>query len=369
MRIEGDRVLEVGSAAVPAGAEDLGDAVLLPRLVNAHTHLEFSDLPEPIGGAGIALHDWIGKLILARQTRSPESQRLAIEAGTREVFESGARLVGDIATPPSDCTDGFPGLEIISFAEVLGLDPARAAERLEAAVTYSQTYPTAGFSPHAPYSTTLATVSRCLDYARRFDRPLAMHVAESPAERELLELGQGPFAESLRQLAVWRDGIFPWGDQPLLTLIDLLAQAPRALLVHGNYLSDDEIARLSKHQNLTVVYCPRTHHFFRHDRHPVDRMLAAGVRMALGTDSRASNPDLNLWSEVQYLLNQRIDIAPVDVLKMATIGGADALGYQDIGRIAIGCRPGLGYVATTATTAEGVYEELATGIYLPIRGV
>jgi len=361
VRMEDDQVVEIGHGLVPVGAEDLGDAVLLPGLVNAHTHLEFSDLASPIGDPGMPLHDWIGLVVGTRRGTTAESKNSAIEKGLIELYETGTRLVAEITTPPCSYTHNNRGLELIPLAEVLGLDPLRASERFGAAMAHNEAYKLAGLSPHAPYSTSLPTVDRCVEYAIRFDRPLAMHVAESPDERELLSIGGGPFAEALQSMGVWRDGLFPWGDHPLEMLIGRLAKAPRALMIHGNHLNDQEIEQVSQHKSLTVVYCPRTHSFFRHEKHPVDRMLAAGVRVALGTDSRASNPDLNLWSEVQHLLIHRPDLDPAAVLSMATISGADALGRTDLGRIEVGARPGLGYVKTAGKTINDVYDDLTRG--------
>ncbi len=187
-----------------------------------------------------------------------------------------------------------------------------------------------------------------------------MHVAESPAERELLTSGAGPFADALQDIGVWQLGLFPWGADPLAQLIDQLAAAPRALLVHGNDLRTAEIERVAKHPQLTVVYCPRTHAYFGYEKHPVAELRKAHVRVALGTDSRASNPDLNLWREVQFLLQQRSDLSPEEIIRMATFSGADALGRSDLGRIEAGCRPGLGYVDTHAATLPGVYADLAS---------
>lgn len=361
IRMEDDRVAEICQGAAPAGSEDLGDAVLLPGLVNAHTHLEFSDLANPIGEPGMPLHDWIGLVVGTRQGTTAESKHSAIEKGLVELYETGTSLAGEITTPPCSYSRDHRKIELFSFAEVLGLDSSRAAERFGAAVAHNEAYKFAGLSPHSPYSTSLPTVDRCVDYAIRFDRPLAMHVAESPDERELLSTGDGPFSEALQSMGVWRDGLFPWGDNPLEMLIDRLAKAPRALLIHGNHLNNQEIQQISQHKSLTVVYCPRTHSFFRHEKHPVDRMLSAGVRVALGTDSRASNPDLSLWNEVQHLLVHRPDLDPNAVLKMATIGGADALGRTDIGRIEVGARPGLGYVEIEGKTIKDVYGDLTRG--------
>ena len=298
---------------------------------------------------------------------SEETRRCAIERGLRESSDSGVRLIGEITTPPCDypSSDGsWP--ELVTFAEVLGLSPQRGSERLAAAIQHNAANEHAAWSPHAPYSTSLDLIESCVQRSIHTNRPLAMHVAESPAERELLTSGSGPFAETLQGLGVWRDGLFPWCDDPLGMLIDKLSQAPRVLLIHGNDLRPSEIERLSQHSHISVVFCPRTHAFFQHDRHPIDQLTAAGVRVALGTDSRASNPDLNLWREVQFLLQHRVDLAPSGVLAMATTAAADALGRSDKGRIEVGCRAELGYVKTTATKPDELHEDLAQGEYTPL---
>lgn len=366
IRMHGDEIIEVGRSAPPSDAEDLGDVVLLPGLVNSHTHLEFSDLDQPIGQPGVALSDWIGQVVAARLDRSPHAQASAIARGIDESAWANVRLVGDIATPPCDYgvlqTDAP---EIVSFAEVIGLSSERSGLRYEAAVKHMESIQAAAISPHAPYSTTRQAIQRCIETSIITNRPLAMHVAESSAERELLTRGTGPFADALRSMGVWQDGLFPWGginlnDGPIVDLIGSLGRCPSALLVHGNDLADDEIAILKQHPRVTVVYCPRTHAFFGYDEHPVAKLIAAGVPVALGTDSRASNPDLNVFGEVQWLLNHRPDLDPAAVIAMATMRGADALMRPDVGRIAVGCRPGLMTIASNATTIDGVYESLAS---------
>lgn len=367
IRIDHGRMSEIGRGRAPAGAEELGDVALLPGLINAHTHLEFSDCRHPIGQQGIPLHQWIAEVIAARRQASDASKPAVIETGLAELAESGTRLAGEITTPPCTYPLDRSMPELITFAEVLGLDSSRADERMEAAIAHNDRYRNGGWSPHAPYSTSLETIRSCVELAVKSDRPLAMHVAESAAERELLQDAAGPFVEMLSSLGLWRDELFPWGSDPLVTLIDCLAQAPRVLLIHGNDLNAVEIERLQSHGNMTVVYCPRTHHhFLPQHRHPVDRMLAAGVPVALGTDSRASNPDLKLWGEVQFLLKHRSDLPPDQVLRMATINGANALGRSDLGKIEIGCEPGLAMVRTSASSVNELYADLAENDYTPV---
>ena len=359
IRLRGERVVEVSGGRCPSGAEDLGDVALLPGLVNAHTHLEFSDLPGPIGAPGTTLPEWIGQVIAARSETTLAAKQAAIEQGMRESRAAGVRLLGEISTPPCQYPSEPDDPQRVSFAEVLGLSSQRGKDRFQAAMAFTRDDRSAGWSPHAPYSTSLALIDACIEQARKQSRPVAMHVAESPAERELLISASGPFADTLQKLGVWHEGLFPWGDDPLRQLIERLAHAPRVLLVHGNDLRAAEIELIARHSHLTVVFCPRTHAFFGYPRHPVAEMLRANVRVALGTDSRASNPDLNLWREVQFLLQQRGDVSGQEVIRMATANGADALGRGDLGRIEPGCRPGLGCVATAASKLADVFADLA----------
>jgi cytosine/adenosine deaminase-related metal-dependent hydrolase len=156
-----------------------------------------------------------------------------------------------------------------------------------------------------------------------------MHLAESREELLLLASHAGPMVEALEALAAWYPEAVPRGSRPL-DYLNLLAGARRALLIHGNYLDDDEIAFLAANrERMSVVYCPRTHAYFGHEPYPLATMLAGGVRVAVGTDSRASNPDLNLLAELRQAARQHPDVPPEDVLKMGTVWGAEALGLEE----------------------------------------
>lgn len=358
VRLRGNEIIELGQGRAPVDANDLGDVAILPGLVNAHTHLEFSDCTEPIGESGVVLNDWIGQVIHARGATTAESKRAAIDMGLRESVNAGVRLIGEITTTPCEYPDA--AVDLIAFAEVLGLSKERSEERFAAALAHNSHNTNGGWSPHAPYSTSREMIGDCIAEACCQNRMVAMHVAESPGERELLESGTGPFAETLRAIGVWQQDLFPWGSDPTGQLLQQLSKAPRALVVHGNDLLADEIGVMADQPQMTVVYCPRTHAFFQHRPHPVLAMHDAGVRVALGTDSRASNPDLCIWGEVQHLLNHRQDIEPNQVVAMATLHGADAFGRRDLGRLEVGCQPGLVSVATNAADQPGLYRDLAS---------
>jgi cytosine/adenosine deaminase-related metal-dependent hydrolase len=167
--------------------------------------------------------------------------------------------------------------------------------------------------------------------------PVAMHLAESLAELELLASQSGPLVEQLQSMKAWHPGAIPRGIQPR-NYLELLASAHRALVIHGNFLNDGDWQLLaSRRDRMSVVYCPRTNSYFRHGRYPLAEMLAAGVRVAIGTDSLATNPDLSLLAELRHIAREHPAVPPEEVLNLGTLAGAKALGLGDrLGSIAPG---------------------------------
>jgi cytosine/adenosine deaminase-related metal-dependent hydrolase len=223
---------------------------------------------------------------------------------------------------------------VTAFFEVLGLKPQRASAAMAAARAFLDR-PAAhggrrsGISPHAPYSTSLDLTSQAVRLAVEQELPVAMHLAETKAELEFLATGGGAFTSLMAELDAWQEGPAPTGTC-VLDYLRILAEAPKALVIHGNYLADQDVEFLARHADrMAVVYCPRTHTYFGHARYPLAERLAAGVRMALGTDGRASNPDLNLLAEMRHAAGAHPDVDPAAVLCMGTIEAARALGRND----------------------------------------
>jgi cytosine/adenosine deaminase-related metal-dependent hydrolase len=179
-----------------------------------------------------------------------------------------------------------------------------------------------------------------------------MHVAESPDEIELLRSRSGPIREFLERLGAWDEsGLAPSMDGVVETLAN---RNGTTLLIHGNYLRPD----LDLPSNVSVVYCPRTHAAFGHDPHPFRHWLGRGIRVALGTDSLASNPDLSILNEARFLFRQFPD--PDTLLRMITTDGAHSLGFQDRGRIEPGSRADMCSVQVGPTFTNPL-EELFAG--------
>jgi aminodeoxyfutalosine deaminase len=172
-------------------------------------------------------------------------------------------------------------------------------------------------------------VRQCVGISSERRIPLAMHLAESREELILLRDGAGPMVDLMKAFDQWDASEIPRGSRPL-DYLRMLAQARRALVIHGNYLDDEEIEFMAAHaENMSVVYCPRTHAYFQHDAYPLAKMISAGVNVALGTDSRASNPDLSILAEMQFAAAQHPLVVPAGLLRMITVDAARALGRDD----------------------------------------
>ncbi len=252
---------------------------------------------------------------------------------------SGTTLVGDISAggwTRNALTGGR--LRAVIFEEVLGLAPERshaALQELEDRFARAAPDPllTCGVSPHAPYSVSHQLFQGIAKMARQRAIPMATHLAESESELELLTSGTGDIRDFLAGLAVLPPGWEPPRLAPVqyLDSLGVLEKAP--LLIHCNYLDRDSIARIFS-RRCSIAFCPRSHAFFGHREHPVRQLLDAGINVALGTDSLASNDSLSMLDETRFLRLNRTDLKSDEIFRMATVNGAIALGFgSTLGRL------------------------------------
>jgi aminodeoxyfutalosine deaminase len=360
--IEGERIAAVGEHLAADAVEDLGNVAILPGLVNAHTHLEFSGLTKPFGEPGIGFADWI-RLI---RRESLEVRIQAVKKGINECVHSGTTSIGEISQ------GDFPAFELekeknpadgTAFLELI----APTADRVAAAMDIVQKHldpkhiPNwqCGFSPHAPYSVHLDLLEKIIELSVRRQFPLAIHLAESREEIQWLEEESGPLKDLLIDLGAYDPAAASHCSRPL-DYLEMLAVASRVLIIHGNYLSRDEIGLLADHaETMAVVYCPRTHQYFGHDRYPLQRMLTSGVTVCLGTDSRASSPDLDLLAEIRHVRRHYPELSPGMVLQLGTLHGAKALGRDgEIGSLQAGKYANLAIVPLPNRKSAGPYDLL-----------
>jgi cytosine/adenosine deaminase-related metal-dependent hydrolase len=324
---------------------DFGDAVLLPPLVNAHTHLELTRFPvwagqgcETPGEQGFV--DWIIRLIRIKRRVGSEELLDSLSDGLRLSLEAGTGAVGDVLSCPA-ARSGYRNSPLFGryFCEVLGHDPHRVQQALDRWADLRRQGEagrlTAGLAPHAPYTLSSAAMKRVLDAAAAEDLSLTLHFAESVEECRFLEGSAGPIAETLYPFVGWDDRLPPPGGvRPAAWLDALGGLGERTLLVHGVQVTAEEADLLAR-RRATVVLCPRSNRQLLVGTAPVAHYRAAGVRLALGTDSLASSPTLSVWHELAAARRlYGAALAPGDLLAMATVNGALALGLDgEMGRL------------------------------------
>jgi len=365
--VEEGRIVGVGRDLGSGKCIDLGNVAILPGLVNAHAHLEFSLLKEPLGRPGIGFTDWIRSVIEYRRSGQLIPKE-AVARGIAECARCGTTTLGEIATGNwPEAVWRQTAVDATIFFELIGLSPELAQERLADAAAHVNVGRDAnwraGLSPHAPYSVHPELLDGAIALACKHQVPLAMHVAESRDELQLLRDGTGPLAELLEDLGVWNRSAMAYGGRPR-GILARLSQTPRSLVVHGNYLGDEDLAPLLAAGNrLAIVYCPRTHGYFKHEPYPLARYLKAGANVALGTDGCGSSPDLSLLAEMRYVATHHAGIPAATVLELGTRRGAEALGLgADRGTIEIGKRADLAIVGLPNADANEPHDLLFDSI-------
>jgi len=378
--IQGGNITSIERKTTNGDAHDLGNVAILPGLINAHTHLEFSSLATPLGEPGMPLPEWIEHVVgwrraVATESALPVPPEHAVHQGLCECLRYGVTALGEICTTDWEKT-AFPEspASCTLFREQIGLSAERCQDSLSSASQWLADFSTrcsqqsqrqttgtryAGLSPHAPYTVAIDLLESLCDLARKSNNPVAMHLAESPEELELLRTGGGDFAAMLDRLGAWD----PDSTKPERSPYDYLLRlvnTPRLLVIHGNYLNQRELDLLAQHRDHTsIIYCPRTHAFFQHASYSWDSVLTRGIPLALGTDSRASNPDLNLLAEMRFLLGQVSSPAPQQVLEMGTSNGARALGrHHEMGVLQPGMLANLAVVRLPDRPAKDPHELL-----------
>ena len=346
---DGGRIVYVGDAAgAPEGeGHDFGDSVLLPGLINSHTHLELTSMRGFL--EDLCFNDWIDKLRSSRKHALTDDMLLdSARYGIIEGLESG------ITTYADTCATGFVmyamlemGVRGIMFQETFGSGPEQCEESIKvlrarvAELARLQTdLVKLGISPHAPYTVSDLLYKASADFAREEGWLMGLHIAESAAEHELVTAGTGAFAKEWheRNLAV-----VPRGRSPIEILEKTGCLATSPLLIHAVRLDAEDIATVAKHK-CTIAHCPASNAKFGHGIAPLSEYLAAGLSVGLGSDSVASNNRMDILEEARLaVLFQRASrrnemaIPAHQALELATIGGARALRMDDrVGSLEVG---------------------------------
>ena len=348
--ISGRRISAVGRwmdlAAQHSGESiDLGATVLLPGLVNAHCHLDYTDMAGKITPPK-SFTDWIKSMVALKGSWNYTDFAQSWVNGAKMLLRTGTTTVADIEAVPELIPDMWQAtpLRVISFRELIALKHrSNISEFINPAVEQWAAMPGSqnriGLSPHATYTTSAELLQLAAEKARERKWRLTTHVAESEQEFEMFMYRHGALYDWLKSQRNMSD----CGHGSPVRHLDQLGYLDENLLaVHVNYLGRDDALVLGNRQ-VSVAHCPRSHAYFRHLEFPRAELAAAGVNICLGTDSLASSVkarhqpplELNLFAEMQTLAHYSPDVPPAAILKMATVNGAQGLGLQgEIGELA-----------------------------------
>lgn len=344
IKVSGSKITAVGpSESLEADRWiNLGRAVLMPGFINAHTHLELTSLGKMVHRT----RDFTAWLDQVRELRNAQTEEYIKQSAREGIAQS---LMHGSTTLVNHCNSGL-SLEAMSempargfiLYELIAFDKAVLEKRLplfkqRIRNTRETALMKSGLAPHAPYSVSNALFEWVRKIRTRTRCPMSIHLHEHLNEGRFLETGDGPFRDFLQRLGTGLDEYAPPGVSPAKHLENLGLLDEKSILVHCNYVSDEDIDLIKK-ARATVAYCPRSHNYFYHENHPLERMLERGVNVALGTDSMVSNWSLSMLDELRYVRKNYPTIKPEAVLKMA-FSGARPLGLEnEIGTLAEGRR-------------------------------
>jgi len=338
------RIAAVGSdAGVPrpegVPARDFPDAAIVPGFVNVHTHLELTDFAGQVEDDDFAA--WIRRLRELKDRCGTEEYLAAARRGLADCWASGVTTIADtgdrgvVIRVLAEC--GGSG---IAYQEVFGPHPDQARESLDGLRMrvaelrrFESSRVRLGVSPHAPYTVSGPLYRGVSELARTEKLPLAVHLAESRAETQLLRAADGPFAEAWRRRGIPLPAL-P-GRSPVAWLAEHGVLGEGTLCIHVVQVDREDVARLAA-AGVAVAHCPLSNLRHGHGSAPLGSLLAAGLRIGLGTDSVVSVGRLELLAEARAARTLGA-LSSERALALVTLDGARALGLADeVGSLAPG---------------------------------
>jgi aminodeoxyfutalosine deaminase len=342
--VSGNRIVDAGrfddiKTRNAGSGVDLGEQVLLPGLINAHCHLDYTCLRGKILPQK-SFTDWIRAINAEKSELSPNDYVASINDGFAEATRFGTTAIANLTAFPELISQVQPPIRACWFAELIDIRaPERANELVDSAIEALKQNSNWGLAPHALFTAAKDLFRRCEEIAQQEHILLTTHLAESREEMEMFRDGSGPLYEFMKSIGR------PMNDcgieTPLGLFLDLIGSRgspnrPRAIEVNRPYLSwivahlnevtenDFELLERSN-SKFHVVHCPRSHNYFGHSPFAFDRLRSFGSNICLGTDSLASNESLSLFAEMRAFQKEFPSVSPEEILEMVTVNPARAL--------------------------------------------
>jgi cytosine/adenosine deaminase-related metal-dependent hydrolase len=346
VRVRGERIIDVGKFSDLAGTDeivDLGDYILLPGLINAHCHLDYTCLrgkiPPPQSFA-----DWIRAINAEKTELSAEDYVVSINQGFAEAKQFGTTTIANLTAFPELIARIDERIHTWWFAELI--DVRRRADNLmalshqvsvadqivDSALESLESAGRRGLAPHAPFTASANLYRRCEEVRQRENTFLTTHLAESREELQMFRDASGPLYDFLNEIR--RDMSDCGGTTPLSQFAKMIdaSAAQDWIIAHLNEITETDFDLL-RTRRFSIVHCPRSHAYFGHTDFQFARLRDLGFNICIGTDSLASTDDLSLFAEMRKF-HDRFHFEPPKVLEMATLNPARALKQRDqLGKI------------------------------------
>jgi len=363
--IEDHRIQEVSRGRISASANDRimdhGNGVLMPALVNAHTHMALSDSARPQAVKGFI--PWVQALISDRNRQSPEEAAQTVQDGVKALMNTGTGLVGEFG-PHVPVTEALKAanLQATVWLECLGND-RELAPLPENVETVRHAY-----AGHAPHTTSPTLLKRVQTVDRRLGQRYCLHLAESEAETEFLQEGKGVWADFMTQMGIDFSNWDSFGKRPLEMALKNGLLDQNTLAVHLLGINAREMENFAQ-SGAHVCLCPRSNWLLHRKLPHIEGFLKMGIQPALGTDSLASVSTLSLFDEMRFIHDRFPLLNPDVILGMGTRNGARALGYRDLGTLQPGSRSSMIHVDLDAGNPKQAAEALVSTENLSVHPI
>ena len=367
--VSGSRITNVGKfseiSATNSGEQivDLGEQALLPGLINAHCHLDYTCLRGKIPPPK-SFTEWIQAINAEKANLSPENYIGSINDGFAEATRFGTTTIANLTAFPELVSRIQAPIRAWWFAELIDVrDPSRANEIVDAAVETLKSAEHWGLAPHAPFTASANLYRRCEEVARLENALLTTHLAESREEMSMFRDASGPLYDFLKEIG--RNMADCGRKTPLSQLTEILRDVSTPLdmteswmLVHLNELAKNDFDLFARSRNqFSIAHCPRSHAYFGHSPFEFETLRELGFNVCLGTDSLASNDDLSLFAEMRAFQKEFPKLPPDEIFRMVTLNPALALAKPHVlGRIGKNCWADL--IAVPITGSTSAFEEI-----------
>jgi aminodeoxyfutalosine deaminase len=365
--VSGNRIADVGrfddvKTRYTGQTVDLGEQTLLPGLINAHCHLDYTCLRNKIPPHR-SFTDWIRAINEQKTELSPHDYVASITDGFEEAKRFGTTAIANLTAFPELISQVHPPIRTWWFAEVIDIRaPERANELVDSAMETlgraRSSGAACGLAPHALFTASRDLFRRCEEVAQREHILLTTHLAESREEMEMFRDDSGPLYEFIKSIGR------PMNDCGNETPLELFLGAPggRALpqwiVAHLNELTENDFDLLERsNSKFHVVHCPRSHDYFGHTPFAFDRLRSFGFNICLGTDSLASNESLSLFAEMRAFQKKFPSVSPEEILQMATVNPARAMRSENrLGQIRSGF--GADLIAVPSSSPTDIFSQI-----------